>query len=356
MKILLCFNPFKGTLSAREATDAVARGLRRAQPRWRLQRLAAADGGPGTLAALRAQAGGRLRHARVSGPLGDPVRAAWLDLGASAVIESAEAIGLQRLPRGRRDALRAQSLGLGQLLNAVARAGKRRVFVGLGGSACTDGGTGAARAAGWRFLDAAGGELPLGGGALAGLAKVLPPARSAWKGLEFKALCDVDAPLFGARGAASTFGPQKGASPAQVKRLDAGLRRLAAKRRPALARRPGAGAAGGLGYGLMAFGGARLLPGARTLLELAGLDALLARCDVVLTGEGSLDAQSLQGKLPAVVAQAGRRAGKPCVALCGRVRLKPSQWRRAGFSEAWAAPGRARELEAAAYRWAVRQK
>lgn len=356
MRILLAFNPFKGTLSAAQATAAVARGLRRARPGVRIDALAAADGGPGTLAAMQRSAGGRLRSLRVPGPLGRPVLAQWLDLGPDALIESAQAVGLERVPAGKRDALAAHSEGLAWLLMEAARLGKRRAYVGLGGSACTDGGSGLARGLGWRFKDAAGRELAPGGGSLASLRRLRSPLRRRLGRLQVLALCDVDNPLAGARGAARVYGPQKGARPAQVRVLDAGLRRLARLVDPRLARVPGAGAAGGLGFGLMAFTGARLLPGAATLLALAGIDARLRRADWVLSGEGRLDAQSLRGKLPAVLAAQAQRHRKPCVALCGQSALGPAAGKRAGFTQVIEAPGRspagaAKALERAAWAW-----
>jgi glycerate kinase len=333
MRVLLAPNAFKGTLSAPAAAAALAQGLAQARPGWTLDRLPLADGGPGTLEALRAALGGRLRGVAVEDALGRKRRAQWLDLPRGlAVVESARALGLDWIRPSERDALAAGSEGLGRLLLAVAEAGKREALLGLGGSASTDGGSGAARALGWRFLDRSGQDLEPGGGSLAGLWAVLSPRQARLGRLKLRVLCDVDAPLFGARGAARVYAPQKGASPAQVTRLERGLKRLAACAAPGLAALPGAGAAGGLGFGLAAFAGAELRPGADTLLQLCGFAGRLKRAQVLVTGEGSLDAQSLQGKLPARAAAAARRAGKPCVAVVGRCGLKPAAWRRAGFS------------------------
>lgn len=356
MRLLLAINPFKERLSAAQATAAVARGLRR--PGWRLERLAVADGGPGTLAALKAASGGRWRTLRVPGPLGRPVNARWLDLGADAVIESAEAIGLHRVPLDRRDALAAHSEGLAWLLLQAARLGKRRAYVGLGGSASSDGGTGLARALGWGFLDAAGAALPLGGGSLPWLRRLRSPLKRRLGRLQVLALCDVDDPLYGPRGAAHSYAPQKGARPAQARLLDAGLRRLARLAAPALAQQPGSGAAGGLGFGLQAFAGAKLLPGAATLLALAGFDARLSQADWVITGEGCLDKQTLRGKLPAVVAAQAKRRGIPCLVVCGKNKLSPKAARAAGFTRILCAPAKdsrtaGRALEAAAKNWSL---
>ena len=340
MRVLLAPNAFKGTLSAQAASDALARGLRRARPGWALDPLPLADGGPGTVAALHAALGGRLRSVSVEDALGRRRSAQWLDLPRGlAVVESAQALGLEWIKPRERDALAAGSEGLGRLLLAVAEAGKRELLLGLGGSACTDGGAGLARALGWRFLDRGGEDLAPGGGALAGLWAVLSPRRPRLGGLKLTVLCDVDAPLFGARGAARVYAPQKGASPAEVRRLEQGLRRLAACAAPALATVPGAGAAGGLGFGLMAFAGARLRPGSETLLRLSGVAGRLKRSQVLVTGEGRLDAQSLQGKLPAALAAAAQKEGRPCVAVVGRCDLKPAAWKRVGFSAVLEAGG-----------------
>ena len=341
MRVLLAPNAFKGTLSAQAAAAALGRGLRRARPGWSVDGLPLADGGPGTLEALHAALGGRLRRALAQDALGRPCRAQWLDLPKGlAVLESAQAIGMERVRPQERDALAAGSEGLGRLLLAVAEAGKTEVLLGLGSSACTDGGVGVARALGWRFLDRSGEDLAPGGGVLAALWAVLSPGRPRLGGLKLTVLCDVDAPLYGVRGAAKVFAPQKGATSAQVRRLDLGLRRLAACTAPSLAKVPGAGAAGGLGFGLMAFAGARLKPGAETLLRLCGLAGRLKRADILVTGEGRLDRQSLQGKLPVALAAAARQAGRPCVAVVGRCDLKPAAWRKAGFSAVLEAGGR----------------
>jgi len=363
LRALVCVNPFKGTLSAAEAAASIARGLRGAG--WSVETLPLADGGPGTLAAMKAASGGSLRRVLVPGPLGAPVRAAWLLLSPrEALIEGAQANGLHLCPQGRRDPMAASSRGLGRLLLQAKRAGALTAWVGLGGSATTDGGTGLARALGWRFLDASGRELPDGGGPLEALARVVAPAKNPLGALRVRVLCDVDNPLYGPRGAAAVYGPQKGAGPGQVRRLDRGLRRLAAcvaaagRARGAAGRpgpwTPGAGAAGGLGFGLLAFARAELAGGAARLLELSSFASRAEGADWVVTGEGRLDSQSLRGKLPWAVAQAARAAGRPCAAFCGRCSLQARAWRRAGFADVLAAPGAAPRGAAAALQRAAR--
>jgi glycerate kinase len=327
-RVLIAPNPFKHCLSGPQVAAALARGFRRAH--WQVDALPLADGGPGTLDALQAALGGKRRRARVKDALGRRVSAAWLKLGPLAIIESAQAIGLERLGQRRRPLL-ASSEGLGQLLLAAQRAGCREAWVGLGGSASTDGGTGMARALGWIFQDAEGQELAPGGGSLAALAQVQAPAQRLR--LKVRVLCDVQNPLYGAQGAAWIFGPQKGADRAQILVLEKGLRRLAQLHAAPRARQAGAGAAGGLGYGLMAFAGARLRPGAEALLRLTGFAARLRRADLVVSGEGRLDAQTWQGKLPARVLAAARKAGKPCVLVVGELQGTKEAWKRRGAKD-----------------------
>ncbi|HEX3605211.1 MAG TPA: glycerate kinase, partial [Candidatus Dormibacteraeota bacterium] len=268
----------------------------------------------------------RVEVHRVTGPLGDPVdaRLGWLD-PRTAVVELAEASGL-RLVTGRLDALRATSRGTGELIATALDGGATRILAGIGGSACTDGGAGLAAALGVRLLDAGGAPLAGGGGELARLARV--DARGRHPGLAGRRLevaVDVASPLLGPAGAAAVFGPQKGADAAGVAVLEAGLRRLVevverdTSADPALASRPGAGSAGGCGYGLAALCGAALLPGAALVCDTVGLDAALEGADLVLTGEGRLDASTAAGKAPAEVALRARRAGVPCIALAGAV-------------------------------------
>jgi glycerate kinase len=265
----------------------------------------------------------------------------------------AQASGLPLLTVGQRDPLRTTTLGTGQLLDAAARLGPAKILLGLGGSATVDGGTGAARALGWCFLDRHGRALPWGGGALARLSRIVRPTPPlALPPVE--ALCDVRNPLCGPQGAAAVFGPQKGATPEMVVRLDEGLANLAECIRRDLgmdvSHLPGSGAAGGFGAGAVAFLGARIVPGIDTIAAVAGLPEALRAADWVVTGEGCLDSQSLQGKVVSGVLGLALSARVRVAVLAGRVRLTPGQWRAAGIQSAVAAaPTSVSEAEAMAH-------
>ncbi len=322
---LICPNPFKGTYTALQAARLLARKVRQADPQARISLLPLADGGPGTLEAVHAARGGQWRKARVRGPLGKTVRARWLKLGRIAVIESAEAIGLQVLKSGRGNAkssLQASSFGLGQLILAAQRAGCREIWIGLGGSCTSDGGKGMAQALGWRFLDNQGSELKSGGKSLVDLATALPSNKKLFR-TRIHILSDVKNQLNGPQGAARIFSPQKGAGPREVKILQRGLARLSKICGGKQAKRAGAGAAGGLGYGLLAFAGARMEPGADTLMKWAGFSARLKHCDILVTGEGCFDRSSSMGKLPWRLAQAGLKANKKVWIVAGQVAWRP---------------------------------
>ncbi len=318
LRVLIAPDSFKGSLGAAAAAAALAEGWLSVRPGDLVTRLPLADGGEGTLDVLAAAVpGARWHRARVTGPAGAPVTARWLELpGRTSVAELARASGLPLLPRP--DPMGAQTTGLGEILGRALDAGAERVLAGLGGSAATDGGTGALGALGARFFDAAGRPLPPGGGALADLAPadlsaLRPPPPGG-----MTCLTDVTAPLLGPQGAAAVFGPQKGADGPQITRLEAGLARLATVLGgdPAA---PGAGAAGGAGYGLAAAWGAALAPGAAELSRLAGLDRALAVADLVITGEGRFDAPSLTGKACGTVITAAAAAGVPVALVAGQV-------------------------------------
>jgi glycerate kinase len=324
MRMLIAPQEFKGSLTARKAAEAIGRGAERAAPDADLDLLPLSDGGPGFVEAMHAALGGERRTVTVRDPLGRPVSAdfALVDSGRTAVIEMAEAAGLKRLRVDERDTGRASTLGVGDLVRAALDAGARRLLIGIGGSATNDGGAGMAQALGARLLDADGRELPPGGAALARLRRI--DVRTFFARIadcDVIAATDVRNPLCGPEGASAVFGPQKGADPATVAALDAALENYAA----IIARDlgadvrdlPGAGAAGGLGAGLVAFLGARLQPGFLMVSEATGLPDRLRAANLVLTGEGRLDGQTGYGKTVAGVAALGSEAGVPVVALCG---------------------------------------
>ncbi|CAL9386124.1 glycerate kinase [Streptomyces sp. Tu 3180] len=341
-RVLVAADKFKGSLTAVEVADRVTAGLRRIVPDLVVEALPVADGGDGTVAAAVA-AGFERREARVAGPLGDEVTAAYALRGDTAVVEMAEASGLQRLPEGVLAPLTASTYGSGELLRAALDAGARTLVFGVGGSATTDGGAGMLSALGARFLRADGEPVAPGGGGLAELASAdlsgLDPRLGE---VELVLASDVDNPLTGPKGAPAVYGPQKGASPEDVERLDAALAHFAevlegavGPRAAEYAASPGAGAAGGIGYGALLLG-AGFRPGIEVMLDVLGFAPALERADLVITGEGSLDRQTLHGKAPAGVAAAARAAGKEVVAVCGRLALPPEELGRAGIRRAYA--------------------
>jgi glycerate 2-kinase len=340
MRVIVAPDKFEGSLTAGQAAAAIAAGLGRARPDAEVVRLPLGDGGAGTLDALLA-AGFRRVPVAATGPTGEPVAAAIAVAGERAFVEMAEASGLKRLPGGRRAPLEAGTYGTGELVAAALDQGAGEVVLGIGGSATTDGGAGMAAALGARFLDQDGAELPPGGAALLRLARIdssgLDPRL---RRVRVTVACDVDNPLVGPEGAAHVYGPQKGAGPDDVLLLDSALRRyarvLADDLGLDLAATPGAGAAGGLGAGAMAFLGAELRPGIELVLELIGFDQAVAGADLVVTGEGRLDAQSLRGKAPVGVARAAAAHGVPVVAMAGAVEVADRELRAAGFEEAHA--------------------
>ncbi|MET8583053.1 glycerate kinase [Streptomyces collinus] len=340
-RVLVAADKFKGSLTAVQVAERVTAGLRRIVPGLEVAALPVADGGDGTVDAAVA-AGFERREIRVAGPLGDEVTAAFALRGGTAVVEMAEASGLGRLPAGVFAPLTSSTYGSGELLRAALDAGARTIVFGVGGSATTDGGAGMLAALGARFLDEDGEPVPPGGGGLARLARAdlsgLDPRLSS---VELVLASDVDNPLTGPKGAPAVYGPQKGASPEDVATLDAALAHFAkileAEAGPRAAEHaaaPGAGAAGGIGYGALLLG-ARFRPGIEVMLDVLGFAPALERADVVITGEGSLDEQTLHGKAPAGVAAAARAAGRTVVAVCGRLALSEEALRGAGIDRAY---------------------
>ncbi|MEU6480034.1 glycerate kinase [Streptomyces sp. NPDC047017] len=339
--MLIAADKFKGSLTAVQVAERVTAGLRRVVPELEVEALPVADGGDGTVDAAVA-AGFERREVRVAGPLGDEVTAAFALRGDTAVVEMAEASGLQRLPAGVFAPLTASTYGSGELLRAALDAGARTIVFGVGGSATTDGGAGMLAALGARFSTADGEPVGPGGGALADLAHAdlsgLDPRLAS---VEFVLASDVDNPLTGPKGAPAVYGPQKGASPQDVATLDAALAHFAKVLEEAIGARaaeyaasPGAGAAGGIGYGALIVG-ARFRAGIEVMLDVLGFAPALERATLVITGEGSLDEQTLHGKAPAGVAAAARAAGKEVVAVCGRLALAPEALGRAGIRRAY---------------------
>jgi glycerate kinase len=336
MKIVVAPDKFKGSLPATQVAAAIAAGLHAGRPGAEVVTIPVADGGEGTVDAAVA-AGYERVPVTAAGPAGDPVRASYARRGEVAVVELAGVCGLARLPGGRPAPLSASSFGAGEVLRAALEAGARRIILGVGGSASTDGGAGLLQALGARALDTSGEPVRPGGAGLrevaaldlTGLHRALYPA-------DIILAADVDNPLTGPDGAAEVYGPQKGASPAEIAALDAGLRRWAAVVAAAVGRdwsgTPGAGAAGGVGFAALAVLGATRRPGIELVLDLAGFETALDGADLVITGEGSLDAQSLAGKTPVGVARAAARRGIAVVAVAGRSTLREAELAAAGIA------------------------
>jgi glycerate kinase len=324
MKIVIAPDSFKESLTALAVANEIEAGFRAFFPDAQYVKLPVADGGEGTVQAMIDASGGRRIELQVTGPLGEPVPAFYglMGDGATAVIEMAAASGLELVPAARRNPLHTTSYGTGQLILDALDAGARRFVLGVGGSATNDGGAGMLQALGGRLLDAAGADLNAGGGALAALARIdLSGLDVRIKDCVFDIACDVSNPLVGPQGASAIFGPQKGATPAMVEQLDANLRRYAEVIASDLGRQvaevPGAGAGGGIGAGMMVFLGGRLRPGSEIVMAAAGLDAAVAGADLVITGEGRIDSQTIHGKTPIGVARVAQRHGKPVIAIAG---------------------------------------
>lgn len=363
MRVVVAPDKFKGSATAAEVARAIAAGLRSGRPDLEIVELPVADGGDGTVGAAVA-AGFAPVVVSAEGPVGQPVQATFALAGSTAVIELAEVAGLRRLPAhrsARRDSrpaadrpagpaaaswpapsapLTASTYGLGQVIAAALDRGAKTVVLGLGGSATTDGGAGMLQALGLWLADGQGRPLGRGGVALSDLASIDPAGLDRrLAAVRFLVASDVDNPMLGPSGAAAVFGPQKGASPAQVTVLERALARWAELTSAAtgrdLAALPGAGAAGGAGFAALAYLGAQLVPGIDLVLQLVGFDAALTGAGLVITGEGSLDAQTLGGKAPVGVAKAAARHGVPVVAVAGRVLLTDAELAAAGFAAAY---------------------
>lgn len=327
MKVVIAPDKFKGCLSAPKVAEAIAAGVRAAVPDAQLDLCPVSDGGEGFVDALVAATGGRIEHHRVTGPRPDmKVDAPFGILGnnQTAVIEMAAASGLHLLPPGDRNPMHTTTFGTGELIVHAVSLGCRKILLGIGGSATVDGGIGCAQACGLPVLLAEGETVsdtePLVGQDLPRVMFIKRARGSRVEGVEFTVACDVTNPLTGPNGAAAVYGPQKGATPQQVELLDNALAALVRRTHTSEeAQAPGAGAAGGLGYCMLAFFNAQLVRGIDLVLDAARLRERLAGASLCITGEGRFDAQSLHGKAPAGVAALCKQAGVPCIALAGAV-------------------------------------
>lgn len=324
MKVVIAPQSFKGSISALNAAKAMEEGVRRVVSDVETVLVPVADGGDGTLDTLVEATDGEIRSATVTGPIGKPVMAEWgaLGDGKTAMIEMARTSGLALLSLDERDPLRATTFGLGEVIREALNAGFRSFIVGIGGSATNDAGAGMAQALGVRLLDEAGNDLPPGGAALAGLHRIDTSALDE-RAVEaqFSVACDVSNPLTGPEGASAVYGPQKGATPELVEQLDAALKNFARVVERDIGTSindvPGSGAAGGLGGGMMAFLDGSLRAGVDIVLDQVDLDDKLERADLVITGEGQLDFQTVYSKAPIGVTWRARERGIPVVAISG---------------------------------------
>lgn len=345
MKIIIAPDSFKDSLSAEAVAEAIASGLATVWPDAQLIKCPMADGGEGTVDSVLAACAGELRSQAVQGPLGDRVQAhwGWLAQSRTAIIEMAQASGLQLLALGKRDACASSTFGTGELIRAALDAGARRIILAIGGSATNDGGAGAMQALGAQLLDERGRNLPGGGLALAKLASIrLDQLDPRLAQVHFEIAADVDNPLCGAHGASAIFAPQKGASPKQVEQLDAALSHFADQCAMHLPRdvrdEPGSGAAGGLGFAAKAFLGAQFRPGVQVVAELVGLEQAICGADLVITGEGRFDAQTLRGKTPLGVASIAKQHNVPVIVIAGTLGDGYEQLYAQGIDAAFALP------------------
>lgn len=325
-KIGIAPDSFKGSLTAMEAAACIEKGLKRILTNISVVKVPMADGGEGTVRAIVDSTGGKIIRRTVLNPRGRKIKAAFGLSGdkKTAVIEMAEASGLALLKPKERNPMLTSTYGTGQLVTHALKAGAKKLLIGIGGSATNDGGTGMARALGVKFLNKQGRQIAEGGGSLQGLARIdmsgLDPRINR---LEVEVACDVDNPLTGKKGASHVYGPQKGASPAMVKKLDAGLRNMARVIKHDISINilnvPGSGAAGGLGGGLMAFLGGQLRPGVDIVIDSVKLAQKFKGCDLVITGEGRMDGQTIYGKTPAGVTRVAKSLNIPVIAISGSV-------------------------------------
>ncbi|MCP5144248.1 MAG: glycerate kinase [Gammaproteobacteria bacterium] len=341
MRILIAADSFKDALPATAVCAEIADGIHNRNPTVETIEFPLGDGGEGTLDVLRHHLKLHEVNVATDDPLGRPIGGHY-GISAdrtTAVIEMAVASGLQLLGHEERDPLRASTFGTGRLIAHAVGQGVSRIVLAIGGSATNDGGIGVAAALGWQFVDADGATLAPVGGSLSRISSIIPPA-TAFPAIDVEVICDVDNPLCGSRGAAAVYGPQKGADTEAVAALDAGLANLARcmaeqHGKVDFADRAGAGAAGGMGYGAMVFMNAQLARGIDLIMELTGFSQALAAADLVITGEGALDSQTLHGKLISGICDKARTMNKPVLALCGRLAADAEQIHQVGLADAF---------------------
>ena len=343
MNIIVAPDKFKGSMTAAEAADNIARGIKSVMPAAKLQLIPLSDGGEGLVDSLVGSAKGTFMHTVVADPLGSAVKAAWglVDNGKTAVIEMSTASGLTLVPEEKRNPAIATTYGTGELIKAALDYGCTKLIIGIGGSATNDGGAGMAQALGARFYDQSGHTLNYGGAELLRLDRIdISGLDCRLQNLVTLVACDVDNPLTGPLGAARIYGPQKGATPELVDTLDAALSNYAQVVKNDLGIEidalPGAGAAGGLGAGLIAFLGAELRSGIELVLDALQIDDLLPGCNLLITAEGKLDAQSAHGKAPVGIARRAARFGVPVIALAGSIESELDQFHSEGLNACFA--------------------
>ncbi len=323
MKICIASDSFKGSSTSQQAGEQMARGIRRVFPDASIKIIPIGDGGEGTVEAVIMQMGGSMREITAAGPLGEPVKASYGIAGSTAVIEMAAASGLTLVPEEKRNPLITTTYGTGEMILDAVRQGCTRILVAIGGSATNDGGVGMAQALGYSFTDSKGNEIGYGGGSLDQIESIDASIAADLSGVEIEIMCDVSNPLCGPKGASAVYGPQKGATEEMARQLDANLNHLARKTEEFLgidcAEIPGSGAAGGLGFGLTAFAGGTLRSGIEAVLEAISFSGEIKDMDLLITGEGKMDGQSIFGKAPVGAAQAAKRLHIPVIAIAGSI-------------------------------------
>lgn len=353
-KIIIATDSFKDSLDAPEVCQAIRRGIKKAVPRALIHTLPLGDGGEGTARLLAQAMQAEWISTQVEDPLGRPIRAGygWLEPAKTAYLDMAEASGLQHLASSARDPFRTHTFGFGQLLKHALAKGAKKLIIGIGGSATSEGGMGMAIAFGYQFFDEKGKELLPGGKQLNNIHRISPPEQHPVpEDCEVSILCDVNHPLYGPQGAAAVFAPQKGASPNQIKVLDKGLRQLAVRIQRDLHidvhHLAGGGAAGGLGAGLVAFARGVLRPGIDHILELVDFENFIQGADVLITGEGKLDAQTGGGKLIQGICRKAAEKNIPVIALCGSLEVSPPEIQKIGLQAAFSISSGPKSLDKA---------